>query len=92
MQTLGMNTVPSRTVTYTAKFRTDPPKNAMGGTTPQILSIDDFDNDQVNNAIEQFNPEYAIDGYTASWVADESSNGNFLDGSFTKTKTWNYAH
>ena len=92
MQTLGMNTVPSRTVTYTAKFRTDPPANAMGGTTPQILSIDDFDNDQVNNAIEQFNPEYAIDGYTASWVADESSNGNFLDGSFTKTKTWNYAH
>ena len=89
MQTLGMSTVPSRTVTYTAKFKVGaPPKDAID--TNKQLS--DLDTDAVSIAIDQFDPKDMIIGFTNSWVTNDSSTTNFLDGSFTRTKTWNYAH
>ena len=89
MQTLGTSTVPSRTVTYTAKFKV--------GATPEDAidtskKLSDLDTEAVSIAIDQFDPKDMIVGFTNSWVTNDSSTTNFLDGSFTRTKTWNYAH
>ena len=89
MQTLGMNTIPSRTVTYTAKFGPNPTKGA-DGDFGNIMEI--ADSAAVNNAIDQFDPKLSIPNFTRSWVVEDSQNGNFIDGTFSKTKTWSYTN
>lgn len=88
MQTLGMTTIPSRTVSYTAKFRPNPSKGG-DGDFGAIMNMG-LDDPVINIAIDQFDPEKSIPGFVSSWVTEESVNGNFIDGSYTKTKSWSY--
>ena len=88
MQTLGMSTIPSRTVSYTAKFKTSPTKNAV----QDMVKLNELNTDEVSKAIDQFDPKDMITNFTNSWITNDTSTSNFIDGSFTRTKTWNYSH
>lgn len=95
MQTLGSITVPSRSVSYNATFDTLVPElganeqDAFSSNT--VLSIGSYDTTQLNNIFDQFDPKRVLPGHSNSWVSEDNVSANFIEGTFTKTRTWNYA-
>jgi|GEM_PF-4629689 len=87
MQNLGTTTTPSRTVSYNATFPDFVTGDEIGTST--VLGIEKYDNQQVNNIFKQFDPG-EMHTTTYSWIVDDQVNANFIDGSFSKTRTWNY--
>ena len=87
MQALGTTTTPSRTVSYTATFPDLVVFDAVQQNT--LLNINTYDNTSVNNIFAQFDPKN-MHGIVYSWVVDEQVQANPIEGSFSKTKTWNY--
>jgi hypothetical protein len=89
MQNLGTTTVPSRTVSYNATFPSLVVGDEINNST--VLSIQEYDNDKVNNIFKQFDPGEAQDLFY-SWIVDDQVNANLIEGSFSKTRTWNYTY
>jgi hypothetical protein len=95
MQTIGTTTIPSRSVTYSATFDTLVPDNTDGEdvmTQGVILGIGAYDTKKLHNIFLQFDPSGLIPGYTNSWITEDNVNANFIDGTFSKTRSWNYSH
>lgn len=92
LQDMGTYTIPSRTINYSARFPSVT-GNIRLALNPNALSM-------INTAIEQFNPTrinppsvpVAHSGfyYYYSWITENNESFNPIDGSFKKTKTWNY--
>jgi len=95
MQTIGTTTIPSRSVTYSATFDTLIPDNTDGEdvmTQGVIFGIGAYDTEKLHNIFLQFDPSGTIPNFTNSWITEDNINANFIDGTFSKTRTWNYSH
>jgi len=95
MQTIGTTTIPSRSVTYSATFDTLIPENTDGEdamTQGIIFGIGAYDTEKLHNIFLQFDPSGTIPNFTNSWLSEDNINANFIDGTFSKTRTWNYVH
>ena len=96
MQTMGTTTIPSRSVSYSATFDTLVPDASSDGrdvfTKNTTFSLGSYDTKELSNIFDQFDPKKMIVGYTNSWITEDSVNANFIDGTFSKTRTWNYSH
>jgi hypothetical protein len=57
-----------------------------------ILGIGAYDTKKLHNIFLQFDPSGLIPGYTNSWITEDNVNANFIDGTFSKTRSWNYSH
>lgn len=93
LQDFGTYSIPSRTVSYNAKFPIGNISNSRLAMNSSVLTM-------INTAIQQFNPKrmdpqsvpasLAQYYYYHSWITENNENFNPLDGSFRKTLTWNY--
>ena len=96
MQTMGTTTIPSRSVSYNATFDTLVPDTSNDGTdvftNNTIFGLGSYDTQQLSNIFDQFDPKKMIPDYTNSWISEDTVNANFIEGTFSKTRTWNYSH
>lgn len=94
IQDRGTYTLPSRTVTYSAKFR---PQRNKGSRFPYIPNTTYA---YIYTALDQFNPnrlnpQSVPDNkrqnyYYYSWIGDESESVDLINGTVNKSVTWNY--
>lgn len=86
MQSIGTTTTPSRTVTYTANFKS----RVNGDEFSNNTILTSYNTNQIDNMFKQFDPGETHTNFF-SWITDDAVNYDPIQGSFSKTKTWNYA-
>lgn len=95
-QHLGTLTTPSRTVSYNATFPSIISNDGEEVNDEALLSEGDYNGEKLANAMNQFDPA-RIDpspntpgSYVTSWVTEDSFEINFVEGTISKTLSWNY--
>jgi len=96
-QHLGTITTPGRTVSYNAKFDSLIPDSDGEGDLTTVLSEDSYMVKELANAMNSFDPKYMDPNYSdalnraiSSWVTEDRFEINFVEGTLSKTLSWNY--
>ena len=96
-QHLGTITTPGRTVSYTAKFDSLIPDSDGEDDLTTVLSEDSYMVKELANAMNSFDPKYMDPNYSdplnralSSWVTEDRFEINFVEGTLSKTLSWNY--
>ena len=96
-QHLGTITTPGRTVSYTAKFDSLIPDSDGEDDLTTVLSEDSYMVKELANAMNSFDPKYMDPDYSdplnralSSWVTEDRFEINFVEGTLSKTLSWNY--
>lgn len=95
-QHLGTISTPSRTVTYNATFPSIISTDGKEVNDQTVLTEDNYQVKELANAMNQFDPAYldpspnTESSAVVSWVTDDSFEINFVEGTLSKTLTWNY--
>ena len=92
-QHLGTITTPARTVSYSATFASI---SAQDGELTTVLSEDSYMVQELANAMNSFDPKYmdsqqgTPNASISSWVTEDQFEINFVEGTLSKTLSWNY--